>query len=202
MRGANLDGSHGGLQQVRIRFEMRNGNASKNDARYQAAAHAAARRWLPHPNFLHSATRHPVKGELNKMVEHGTVIKLGELGARSHEAGGDVSRIAAASAANHSLGDRNARLGRKGPRWRVQREHRREGRAGLRLPKQRLAQALLGEVAGERNKHAGVDGARVQLCKGDRAPVRVKRPTLERHDFADKVVGVCVSGCGMRHLQR
>ncbi len=58
-----------------------------------------------------TTTRHPVDGELSITVDHGTVIKLGEPGARSHEADGDVSHIAAASAANNSLGDSNARLG-------------------------------------------------------------------------------------------
>ena len=77
---------------------MRKGNASKNDTRYQAAAHDAARRWLQYPNFLHSATRHPVDGALGKTVEHDTVIELREPGARSDEAGGDVSDITAVNA--------------------------------------------------------------------------------------------------------
>ena len=66
---------------------------------------------------------------------------------------------------------------------------------------QHLAQVLLGKFAGERREHASVDGASVQLGKRDRAPVQVKRPRLERYDFADKVVGVFVSVRGMRHCK-
>jgi len=98
----NLDGRHGSLQQARMRFEMRKGNASKDDGGYEAAAHAAARRWLPHPNFLHSATRHPVNGALSKTVEQDRVNELRQPRARSDEAHGDVSRIAAANAARVS----------------------------------------------------------------------------------------------------
>ena len=66
---------------------------------------------------------------------------------------------------------------------------------------QHLAQVMLGKFASERSEHAGVDGASVQLGKRDRAPIQVERPRLEWYDFADKVVGVFVSGCGTRHCK-
>ena len=136
-RGANLGGRHGGLQQARIKCELQKGEThEKHEARDQAAAHAAARRWLPHPNFFPKPAHHPVDGALCQMVERVAVYKRRELG---DEADGDVSHFTAASAANHSLGNSNARLGGKVRRWRVQRAHRREGRVGLRLPKHHLA---------------------------------------------------------------
>jgi hypothetical protein len=97
--GANLDACYGGLQQARIRFKFsRSKRVQNNDARYKAAAHAAARRSLPHPNFFPTGTRHPVNGALSKTVEQDTVYELRQQGASSHEAHGDVSHIAAVNA--------------------------------------------------------------------------------------------------------
>ena len=95
----NLDGRHGSLQQARMRFEMPKGNASKDEGGYKAAAHAAARRWLPHPNILQPASCHAVDGALSKTVEHDRVNELRQPRARSDEVHRDVSRIAAANAA-------------------------------------------------------------------------------------------------------
>ena len=81
-----------------------------NDARCQAAAHAAARRLLPHPNFLQSASCHAVDGALGKTVEQDTVVELRQPRARSDVAHGDVSRIAAANAVHVSCSNALARV--------------------------------------------------------------------------------------------
>ena len=87
------------MQQARIRFKFsRSKRVQNNAARCQAAAHAAARRLLPHPNFFPAGTRHPVNGALSKTVELGTIYELRQPGASSHEAHDDVSHIAAVNA--------------------------------------------------------------------------------------------------------
>ena len=108
--GANLDACHGCLQQARMRFEMRKGKASKDEGGYEAAAHAAARRLLPHPNILQPASCHAVDGALGKTVEQDTVVELRQQRARSDEAHRDVSRIAAANAARVSCSHALARV--------------------------------------------------------------------------------------------
>ena len=89
---------------------MRKGKASKDEGGYEAAAHAAARRLLPHPNFLQSASCHAVDGALGKTVEQDTVVELRQPRARSDVAHGDVSRIAAANAVHVSCSNALARV--------------------------------------------------------------------------------------------